>query len=357
MRFGIFGGAQAGSGVGAPMGQGFHDFVEFNVEAEALGFRSTFLVEHHFTGWNQVSANLTLLTWLGARTSTLRLGTAVMVLPWHNPVLLAEQAATLDLMSGGRLDFGVGKGYRHTEFTGFCVSPDEADARFEEALDFIIKAWTTRERFSHHGRFWRFEDVVVEPPTLQQPHPPMWMAAGSLPSVRRVAARGYNLILDQFASEEQLAERIALFEAENEAHGRPAGSREVAVAREMFVAHSQAEKDAAVVRNHKARQQILGVSRAPGQERGSHILAYAHELAPSDANTLIGTPDEIAARLEGLRRAGAEYLILSCHGSGEGLRRFAREIMPAFAGTRHQKSDIGSQSDTRLMQGLPNSDH
>jgi alkanesulfonate monooxygenase SsuD/methylene tetrahydromethanopterin reductase-like flavin-dependent oxidoreductase (luciferase family) len=335
MRFGIFGGAQAGSGTaGAPMGQGFHDFVEFNVEAEALGFRSTFLTEHHFTGWHQVSATLTLLTWLAARTRTLRLGTAVMVLPWHNPVLLAEQAATLDLMSGGRLDFGVGKGYRHTEFTGFCVPPDEADARFEEALDVITRSWTANGRFSHHGRFWRFEDIVVEPPVLQTPHPPIWMAAGSPASIRRVAERGYHLILDQFASEQQLAERIALFRSETAARGHPSGSRQIAVARDMFVAHSQAEKDAAVARNHKARQQILGVSRAPGQQRGSHILAYAHDAPPSDANTLIGTPDEIADRLEGLRSAGVEYLIMSCGALRESLRRFAREIMPAFADSR-----------------------
>src|SRR6516164_5946990 len=109
MRFGIFGAAQAGSPrPGTPMGQGFHDFIDFNVEAEALGYHSTFLVEHHFTGWNQVSATLT-------------------VLPWHNPVLLAEQAATLDLLSKGRLDFGVGKGYRYNEFTGFAIPLDEAD--------------------------------------------------------------------------------------------------------------------------------------------------------------------------------------------------------------------------------------
>src|ERR1700720_3085452 len=143
MRFGIFGAAQAGSPrPGAAMGAGFHDFIDFNIEAEALGFHSTFLVEHHFTGWSQVSATLTLLTWLAAHTTTLRLGTAVMVLPWHNPVILAEQAATLDLLSEGRLDFGIGKGYRYSEFRGFAIPREEADARFEEALAVITQAWT-----------------------------------------------------------------------------------------------------------------------------------------------------------------------------------------------------------------------
>ena len=134
MRFGLFGSAQANSSdLGAGIGQGFHDYIDFNVEAESLGYHSTFLVEHHFTGWSQVSATLSLLTYLAARTKTLRLGTAVMVLPWHNPVLLAEQAATLDVLSGGRLDFGIGKGYRHSEFTGFCIPSEEAATVAAEA--------------------------------------------------------------------------------------------------------------------------------------------------------------------------------------------------------------------------------
>src|ERR1700679_3723407 len=99
MKFGLFSSAQANSNDLPPeTGQGFRDYLDFNVEAEALGFHSSFLVEHHFTGWNQVSATLMLLMALAMRTKTLRLGSAVMVLPWHNPVLLAEQAATLDLM-------------------------------------------------------------------------------------------------------------------------------------------------------------------------------------------------------------------------------------------------------------------
>src|SRR5512138_1720920 len=160
MRFGLFGSASARrGGAECDSSEGFRDFIEYNVEAEALGFHSTFVVEHHFTGYGQVSATLNLLTWLGARTSRLRLGTAVTVLPWHNPVLLAEQAATLDLLSGGRLDFGIGKGYRYNEFAGFCVPIEEADARFEESIDVIVKAWTLEERFSHHGKYWRFNDI------------------------------------------------------------------------------------------------------------------------------------------------------------------------------------------------------
>src|SRR5437879_805840 len=146
MRFGLFGSAAARRANSSEMAElysseGFRDFIEYNVEAEALGFHSTFVVEHHFTGFGQVSATINLLTWLGARTSTLRLGTAVIVLPWHNPVLLAEQAATLDLLSGGRLDFGVGKGYRYNEFAGFCVHMDATDPRFGEAMDIITKAF------------------------------------------------------------------------------------------------------------------------------------------------------------------------------------------------------------------------
>src|SRR5262245_60301128 len=334
MRFGLFASPQAdGAQPGSTPGQGFFDFIDMCVEAEALGYRSVFMVEHHFSGWNQVSQPLALLTFLAARTRTLRLGSAVMVLPWHNPVLLAEQAATLDLMSEGRLDLGVGKGYRHSEFKGFAVPIDEADARFEEALDVMVKAWTTRERFSHKGKFWQFDDVIVEPPPRQQPNPALWMAAGSAPSLHRVAARGYNLILDQFASIAQTGERLALYRSELEARGGKFDPMRVAVARDTFVAYSAAEKEAAIARNKQFHQRILNVARAPDRAGGSHILAYSHSDEQEHASPLIGTPDEICAKLEGLRRVGVRYVILG-GGSRESLRRFARDVMPAFADER-----------------------
>jgi len=148
-------------------------------------------------------------------------------------VLLAERAATLDLMSGGRLEFGVGKGYRHSEFAGFCIPYEDAQARFEEALQVIIRAWTSNARFSHNGRFWHYEDVIVEPPTSQKPHPPVWVAAGKPDSIRSVAARGWKLLLDQFASTETVGERLAVFRGECEARGRTFDPMDVAVAQSL----------------------------------------------------------------------------------------------------------------------------
>jgi alkanesulfonate monooxygenase SsuD/methylene tetrahydromethanopterin reductase-like flavin-dependent oxidoreductase (luciferase family) len=332
MQFGLFTSAQANSGDLPPKtGQGFRDWLDFNVEAEALGFKASFLVEHHFTGWNQVSSTLMLLMALAMRTNTLRLGSAVMVLPWHNPVLLAEQAATLDLVSGGRFDFGIGKGYRHSEFKGFQIAPEEADARFEEAVEVMTRAFTTRERFSHHGRFWNFEDIVVEPPPAQRPHPPFWVAAASEHSIRRAAARGFNLILDQYASPQQIAERIGIYKAERERRALVFDPAQVAVARQLYVARDEADKQAALQRQAAYTKRTVDVSRAPSGKGGSHVLAYADKAGGTEQHALFGTADEIRARLGALRDAGAAYVLLTVAGGVAQLRRFAREIMPVFA--------------------------
>jgi alkanesulfonate monooxygenase SsuD/methylene tetrahydromethanopterin reductase-like flavin-dependent oxidoreductase (luciferase family) len=332
MKFGIFSSAQADSqALGPETGQGFRDYLDFNVEAEALGFRSSFLVEHHFTGWNQVSATLMLLMALAMRTKTLRLGSAVMVLPWHNPVLLAEQAATLDLVSGGRFDFGIGKGYRHSEFKGFQIPPEEAEARFEEAVEVMRRAFVERTRFSHRGRFWHFEDIVVEPPPAQRPHPPFWVAAGSESSIRRAAARGFNLILDQYASAQQIGERIGIYKAERQAHGLGFDPLQVVVARQLYVAKDEADKQAALVRQAAYTKRTVDVSRKPDGKSGSHVLAYADKSGATEENALFGTPDEICAMLEAVRDAGAAYVLLTISGGSAQLRRFAREIMPDFA--------------------------
>src|SRR5262249_6790847 len=209
-----------------------------------------------------------------------------------------------------------------------CIPPEEAQARFDEALEVILKAWTTRERFAHEGRFWRFQNIVVEPPPKQAPHPPLWTGAGSPASIKRAAQRGHNLILDQFAAAEMLGERIALFRAEATAHGRRYDPRLVVVARDMFVVDNEREREAALQRNNEVHARTLSVSRAPGRAGGSHILAYAHTAEQQRESPLIGTPEEIVAKLRALKAAGVEYVMLNAAGSRASLRRFAREGMP-----------------------------
>jgi alkanesulfonate monooxygenase SsuD/methylene tetrahydromethanopterin reductase-like flavin-dependent oxidoreductase (luciferase family) len=292
------------------------------------------VVEHHFTGFGQVSASLNLLTWVAANTSTLRLGTAVIVLPWHNPVLLAEQAATIDLLSGGRLEFGVGKGYRHNEFASFCIPIEEADERFEEGLALIIKSWTSNERFSHRGKFWHFENIIVEPPTKQKPHPPIWMAAGNPDSIRKVARRGCKLMLDQLASTQLAIDRFNIYKAEVEAMGRKFDPMDVAVSRAFFVAKNAEDKARAIEARLANQTRLAKLAQTPGGDSKSSMLSFDQTLDAAAESAMFGTPDEISEKLSRLQAAGVEHILLNGpSGSRENLRAFARDVMPAFSGS------------------------
>ena len=293
------------------------------------------MVEHHFTGFGQVSASLTLLTWLAARTKTLRLGTAVMVLPWHNPVLLAEQAATIDLLSGGRLEFGVGKGYRHNEFASFCIPMEEADERFEESLALIIKSWTTHERFSHHGKHWNFENIIVEPPTKQKPHPPIWMAAGNPDSIRKVARRGFKLLLDQLGLDAARDRAIQHLQDRGRSLRPEIRSDGCRLSAAPSTSPRSAEDKARQIEARLANQTRLAkLAQTPDGNSKSSMLSFDQTLDAAAESAMFGTPDEIANKLSRLRAAGVEHMLLTGPaGSRENLRAFARDVMPAFAGS------------------------
>jgi alkanesulfonate monooxygenase SsuD/methylene tetrahydromethanopterin reductase-like flavin-dependent oxidoreductase (luciferase family) len=329
MKFGLFGGARARGG---PAGDsdGYHHFINYVIEAERLGFSSVFLVEHHFTGFGQVSASLNLLSYLAARTERIRLGTAVVVLPWHNPVLVAEEAATLDLLSNGRLDFGVGKGYRPYEFSGFCIPQDEATARFDEAIEVIRRAWTSPGRFSYDGRWWHYDNIVVEPAPIQQPHPPFWLGAGSAESIQRAAREGYNLLLDQIAPIDVIIDRVRIFREECERVGRQYDPMMVGVTRGLQIVHNEEERKRAILTRREVLKNIGDLARGPGAERYHHIKDDADAFELDDA-PLLGTPEEIIARLKRLEAGGVANVLFAAPGASvAGLRTFAEEIMPAF---------------------------
>ncbi|MQA87537.1 MAG: LLM class flavin-dependent oxidoreductase [Streptosporangiales bacterium] len=337
MRFGLFGGPyRAGSG---PSGyrKGYSQFIDMVTEAESLGFSSVFVVEHHFTGLGQVSASLNLLTSLAARTSTMRLGTAVAVLPWHNPVLLAEQTATVDVLSGGRLDLGIGRGYRPVEFHGFGIDPAEAQERYEECLEVLIKSWTSSERFSHQGTYWNFRDVVVEPQPIQEPHPCIWTGAGSERSIRGAARSGFRLLLDQYGSAEQVRQRIEWYRSEVTTMGRTFDAADVALARPLLLVEPKDldTLDAEYDRRVAAIRRLREASRIPGDD--TPLTAEDHDffndarVATVDA-AIAGTPDDCIQRLLELKNAGVETVLFNDpSGSIERLRYFSKEVMPALA--------------------------
>lgn len=347
MRFGLFGGARSRSGtpVGEHQGgdsQGYRDYINYVREAEDLGFESVFVVEHHFTGVGQVSASLGLLSYLAGCTTRIRLGTAVVVLPWHNPVLVAEAAATVDLLSNGRLDFGVGKGYRDVEFSGFCVPMDEATERFDEAMEVIRKAWNSTGRFSHHGKRWNYENIVVEPAPVQRPHPPFWLGAGSEESIRRAAREGYNLLLDQIAPCDLTIERVTMFKDECLKVGRAYDPVMVGTTRGLQLVRNAADREKALAMRINMLKNIGTLARGRGAERYAQLKDYNGPPVEFDDAPLLGTPDEIIARLKKLEAGGVEHVLLvDPTGSIATLQTFAKEVMPAFAKKKPSPAKVG----------------
>src|SRR4029079_17357575 len=336
MQFGLFCSPKADApGFGPETGQGFRDYLDFNVEAEALGFGSSFSVEHHFSGWNQASATLMLLMALAMRTKTLRVRAAARVRPWHNPALLAEQAATLDLLSNGRFDFGIGKGYRWGEFHGFCIPMEHAEERYQETVAFLRKAWTSDGRFSHHGKYWNYDDVVIEPAPVQKPHPPLWVGAQSPNSIRFAADNGFNLLLGQGGGPETVAEGISIYRRAIEAQGRVFDPARVGCTRALHIAMNDDEREKARELRAKfmANVQLLSLSptgESPTIGRPRKLLSRQEMDELTERDALIGRPEEIIARLKRLREGGLEYvMVMDFAGSRDHLRTFAREVMPA----------------------------
>ena len=228
-------------------------------------------------------------------------------------------------------------GYRYNEFVGFDLPMDEAREKFEESIDVILKAWTSNERFSHQGKFWTFNNIIVEPPPFRKPHTAVWMGAGNERSIRDVARRGFNLLLGQYASPVDVGRNIAIFREAVEAKGELWDPMRVGVTRAFFESEDAREVEAALERRLANRLRQLKLATTPdGRVLGGPDRADGDPVQINLNSAIYGPPDEIARKIEALREAGAGYLLLNGGGSGGGargrlsLRRFANEVMPLF---------------------------
>jgi alkanesulfonate monooxygenase SsuD/methylene tetrahydromethanopterin reductase-like flavin-dependent oxidoreductase (luciferase family) len=331
MKFGIFGGARVGRADTLHDSHGFKDFINYVIAAEKIGFEGMFLVEHHFTGQGQLSASLNLLSYLAAKTTRIRLGTGVVVLPWHNPVLLAEQVATLDVLSGGRVDLGIGRGYRKEEFAQFCIPITEAQERFEECLNLMLKSWASDERFSHSSKRWNFDNIVVEPAPIQRPHPPIWLAGGSPGGIAFIASKNHNLMLDQLATVDQVRTRVGAYLDGLEKIGKPRDATRCAVARSVTIVKTEAERKAALARRKDTFKRIgaIAVHGTPGASQSPSPISQADPDLASDDSALMGSPQEIVDQIGTLAEAGVGYILISMPSiTPEAMQQFAEEILP-----------------------------
>jgi natural product biosynthesis luciferase-like monooxygenase protein len=161
--------------------------------AEDLGFDSVWAPEHHFTQYGFCASPMLTLAAMASVTRRVRLGTGVVVLPFNDPVRIAEEGAMIDLMSDGRLELGVGRGFQPVEFKGFGIDQATSGEIFEEALQIIERAWTA-DTVSFKGKHFNVQEHAVRPRPLQKPHPPIWMAAVGRPSFEMAGRHGYNLL-------------------------------------------------------------------------------------------------------------------------------------------------------------------
>ena len=164
-------------------------------QAEDLGVPSVWMAEYHFNPGRVLASPVTILSAIAARTQNIRIGTAVLLLPLANPIRVAEEIATLDQISDGRVEFGVGRGTFPNVHEGFGVPFEESRGRFEEGMEIIIKAWTT-DTFSFEGDHFHLPEISVNPKPFQQPHPPVRVGVTSAESFPILGRMGYNILIN-----------------------------------------------------------------------------------------------------------------------------------------------------------------
>jgi alkanesulfonate monooxygenase SsuD/methylene tetrahydromethanopterin reductase-like flavin-dependent oxidoreductase (luciferase family) len=294
----------------------YRDTLEQAVRGEALGFESVWPVEHHFNRATSVlPCPALLLAAIAARTTTLRLGTAIVQLPLAHPLRVAEELAALDVLSDGRVECGVGRGGNPTHFAGFGVPMDESRERMLESLALVRRAWT-EERFSHRGRFFRVDDLTLAPRPVQQPHPPIRVAANSPDTAAWAGRAGYPMMAASNVNPlPKLRELLPSYRrARLEAGHAPAAGDDVTLVVPLFVGASRRRVERAVAPSvrqfaENAAAAAAGwLAKSPESDRPKMqaLLEQIGRLTYDSANDGVGVFDTPTACVERLQRLREE---------------------------------------------------
>jgi alkanesulfonate monooxygenase SsuD/methylene tetrahydromethanopterin reductase-like flavin-dependent oxidoreductase (luciferase family) len=320
-----------------PFPQFYRQILDQIVRAEELGYDHVWLTEHHFTEDGYNPALMATAAAVAVRTSRIRIGTFILLLPYQHPVLVAEEVANVDIFSNGRFDFGIGQGYSHHEFDALCMKRAERGSRMREGIQ-IIKRLFTEDAVSFDGRYTSIKEARLSPKPVQQPHPPIWIGARGPKAIKSAAEMGYHLMGTIGPDPAPLyVETLA-------ANGRDPAAFNIAQLRMVYCAESedQAWNDCQDHLFHMLEfyQDILSEANdAEGDDRPLPVTK------PSDIrhsvlaeHFLVGTPDQVAGKLSRFLEQyrctdfimGTQFPGLDPTKGTRALELFAREVMPEF---------------------------
>ncbi len=318
----------------------YQDLLDQIVHIEKLGYDNIWLTEHHFDddGWSP--ALLPLAAGIATRTTRIRIGTFILILPFQHALRVAEDSTTVDILSNGRFDLGVGKGYRNKEFNAFGFPREQRDAHLEEDLAVIQGLWTN-ESFTFDGNYYHLKEARLTPRPVQQPHPPIWIGARGKKAVERAARLGYHLMGTGEVSQQRA------YDDELERNGRNPKDYYLAQLRWVYVAESR-DKAWDIVGEHMhylfssafpllKEAGDLRADRAMNQVPSIEELRNIDPTIPGGA-PIVGTPDDCIQALQRYQdETRVTHLAMGMHLPGLALDKvsdclelFAQEVMPHF---------------------------
>ena len=316
-------------------GHFYRDALEEVVRAEDLGFDSVWMEEHHSVTDHYWPSPLPVLAGFATRTSRVRLGTDILVAPFYHPVRLAEDAAMLDVMSGGRFVLGIAIGYKPDEFALYGAALEKRGARFEEQLA-VMKALWTQDRVAFHGTYYTV-DGRLEPRPVTRPHPPVWIGGWGDITLRRAATLADNWVPGPTADLARLLAGKQQFLANRRAAGKTEAVTEWPLTRDVIIAETDREA------RELAERHIMISYRKEYAGGWRHPFIDASIATDLDAlmknRFLIGGPDQVVRALRPfVTEYGVTHLICRVFFPGmphrhimRELELFAKEVRPAFA--------------------------
>lgn len=293
MRFGLLLNTQFPPGESAA--NRFEALLDQVRAARDNGFTSVWVSQHYLASPFQMLQPLPVLGRMAAEAGSMQIGTNIFLLPIHNPVYVAEQVATLDVLTGGRFVFGCGLGYRPEEFDAFAVEMKSRVSRFLEVLQVARRLWTEDE-VTHEGRHFRLQRAVLTLKPVQRPHPPVWIAASGDPAVERAAQHGDAWLINPHASLPTLERQMALYRRALAGAGRPFPS-DAPLLKEFRIADSRrAALDEARPYLEKKYRAYADWGLDKPMPKEESLSVPFDDLARD--RFILGTPDECRADIE-----------------------------------------------------------